>query len=81
MSIQRRMFPESFKREAVDRVANSGLSANVVAKTLGLHETVLRRWMTPIGMQATGTSRRSAVPGYSPSQAPSAAGVATTLRQ
>ncbi len=25
MSAQRRVFPESFKREAVDRVANSGL--------------------------------------------------------
>ena len=35
MSVQRRVFPESFKREAVDRVANSGLSAGAVARELG----------------------------------------------
>uniref|UniRef100_B0T7G2 Transposase IS3/IS911 family protein n=1 Tax=Caulobacter sp. (strain K31) TaxID=366602 RepID=B0T7G2_CAUSK len=45
MSVKRRVFPETFKREAVDRVASSGLSAGVVARELGLHETVLRRWM------------------------------------
>ncbi len=28
MSVQRRVFPESFKREAVDRVANSGPPRN-----------------------------------------------------
>jgi transposase-like protein len=44
--VKRRTFPESFKREAVDRVATSGLSAGAVAKELGLHETVLRRWMS-----------------------------------
>jgi transposase len=37
------MFPKSFKREAIDRVANSGLSAGAVARELGLHETVLLR--------------------------------------
>ena len=52
MSTQRRVFPESFKREAVDRVAASGLSAGAVARELGLHETVLRRWMTQLGAQA-----------------------------
>ena len=38
---QRRVFPESFKREAVDRVATSGLSAGRVAAELGLH----RMWV------------------------------------
>jgi len=38
MSAQRRNFPDSFKREAVDRVANSGLSAGAVARELGLHD-------------------------------------------
>lgn len=47
-------FPDSFKREAVDRVANSGLSVGFVARELGLHETVLRRWMAQFGVQATG---------------------------
>ena len=31
MSTQRRVFPETFKREAVDRVASSGQSASAVA--------------------------------------------------
>ena len=56
MSTQRRVFPESFKREAVDRVAASGLSAGTVARELGLHETVLRPWMTQFGAQATAPS-------------------------
>src|SRR5690349_5731018 len=45
MSATRRMFPETFKREAVDRVTSSGLSVEKVATELGLHETVLRRWV------------------------------------
>ena len=52
--IKRRAFPESFKREAVDRVATSGLSAGAVARELGLHETVLRRWIMQFGTQARG---------------------------
>ena len=52
--VKRRIFPESFKREAVDRVATSGLSAGSVARELGLHETVLRRWMMQFGTQARG---------------------------
>ena len=71
MSVQRRNFPDSFKREAVDRVANSGLSVGSVARELGLHETVLRRWMTQFGVQATGqnqlgTSRRPTPQASSP---------------
>ncbi len=45
MSAKRRVFPETFKREAVDRVATSGLPVGRVATELGLHETVLRRWV------------------------------------
>ena len=41
MSVQRRNFPDSFKREAVDRVANGGLSVGAVARELGLHEDEL----------------------------------------
>jgi transposase len=58
MGATRRVFPEVFKREAVARVATSGLSAGKVAAELGLHETVLRRWMIQYGTQATGTARR-----------------------
>lgn len=42
---QRRIFPEAFKCEAVARVGTSGLAPSKVASELGLHETVLRRWM------------------------------------
>lgn len=64
---ERRVFPESFKREAVDRVASSGLSAGAVAKELGLHETVLRRWMMQFGTQATGSARRPKTQAPAPS--------------
>ena len=69
MSVKRRVFPETFKREAVDRVASSGLSAGVVARELGLHETVLRRWMMQYGTQATGPARHphTQAPAPSPS--------------
>lgn len=69
MSGTRRVFPESFKREAVERVASSGLSAGAVARELGLHETVLRRWLMRYGTQAAGPARRgpTQVPASSPS--------------
>lgn len=50
----RRLFPESFKREAVDRVVSSGLSPGKVAMELGLHETVLRRWVKEASVSNTG---------------------------
>ena len=86
MSVQRRNFPDSFKREAVDRVANSDLSVGSVARELGLHETVLRRWMTQFGVQATGqnqlgTSRRPTPQASSPSPSDLAAEVARLRRE
>ena len=66
--VKRRVFPESFKREAVDRVASSGLSAGAVARELGLHETVLRRWMSQFSpVQATGTPWRPSTQAAAPS--------------
>ena len=67
MGTTRRVFPDSFKREAVDRVETSGLSAGKVAIELGLHETVLRRWMMQYGTQATGTARRPTTQAPAPS--------------
>ena len=61
MSRTRRLFPAAFKREAVDRVVSSGLSRGKVAIELGLHETVLRRWVKEAGVAATGQSPRPAV--------------------
>ena len=67
MSVTRRIFPEGFKREAVDRVASSGLSVEKVATELGLHETVLRRWVKQFLPQATGTVRRPITQAPAPS--------------
>lgn len=78
--IKRRAFPESFKREAVDRVATSGLSAGSVARELGLHETVLRRWMTQFGT-ATGTPRRPSTQAAAPSPSDLAAENARLRRE
>src|ERR1051325_3904808 len=58
MSTTRRVFPETFKREAVDRVASSGLPVGRVAAELGLNETVLRRWVARLGGEATRPARR-----------------------
>ena len=44
-----------------------GLSAGRVAAELGLHETVLRRWMMQFGTQATGTPRRPNTQAVAPS--------------
>jgi predicted kinase len=51
MSTTRRVFPEVFKREAVDRVISSGLPVGKVATELGLNESPAIRfspdeWMT-----------------------------------
>ena len=75
MSTIRRVFPETFKREAVDRVVSSGLSVGKVAAELGLHETVLRRWVRRLGSQATGPGpvKRSLAP---PASIPSPADLA-----
>ena len=78
--VKRRIFPESFKREAVDRVATSGLSAGAVAHELGLHETVLRRWMMQFGTQAAGTARRPNTQAPAPSPSDLAAEVARLRR-
>lgn len=55
--VRRRVFPEAFKRQAVDRVATSGLSVAAVAAELEIHETILRRWMNqfPVAPQTTAT--------------------------
>ncbi len=79
--VKRRIFPDSFKREAVDRVATSGLTAGAVARELGLHETVLRRWMTQFGTQATGTARRPNTQAPAPSPSDLASEVARLRRE
>ena len=44
MASIRRAFTDEFKAEAVRLVAVEGHSARQVAKDLGIHESLLRRW-------------------------------------
>jgi transposase len=57
-SKKRRHFPDAFKREAVNRARTSGLTIIEVAEELGLHETVLRRWIRRFDPLETGPARR-----------------------
>src|ERR1051325_4549765 len=81
MSTTRRVFPERFKREAVDRVASSGLPVGRVAAELGLNETVLWRWVARLGGEATGPSRRPITPAPAPSPAALVSEVARLRRE
>ena len=81
MSTTRRIFPETFKREAVDRVTSSELSIEKVAAELGLHETVLRRWVKQFSAQATGTARRPITQAPAPSPSDLASEVARLRRE
>lgn len=64
----RRSFPETFKREAVERVRTSGLSIKAVAVELGVHETVLRKWVrAQSGTQAAGAAMRPITQALPPS--------------
>ena len=81
MSMTRRIFPEAFKREAVERVASSALSVEKVATELGLHETVLRRWVKQFSAQATGTASRSITQAPAPSPSDLVSEVARLRRE
>jgi len=81
MSVTRRIFPEAFKREAVERVVTSGLSIGKVAAELGLHETVLRRWVMHSRTQATGTARRPITQAPAPSPSDLVSEVARLRRE
>jgi transposase len=81
MSATRRIFPETFKREAVDRVTSSGLSVEKVATELGLHETVLRRWVKQFSVQARGPARRPITQAPAPSPSDLVSEVARLRRE
>ena len=70
--VRRRVFPEAFKREAVKRVVTSGQSAGKVSAELGVHETVLRRWMANFAPPREATPMRElfATPGPSTTPLP-----------
>lgn len=73
MGTRPRVFPEAFRRKAVERITSSGLSTMEMAQELELHETVLRRRVKQLAPQATGPSRR---PTCSASECNASAGAA-----
>jgi transposase len=80
-SKKRRHFPDAFKREAVERARTSGLTIIQVAEELGLHETVLRRWMCRFDPPETGPARRPMRQAQGPSPADVAAENARLKRE
>ena len=66
-AVRRRVFPEAFKREAVEKAATSGLSTAMVAADIGVHETMLRRWMLQFPMTGHATTIRDRQPAPTPS--------------
>ena len=79
--VKRRIFPEAFKREAAERVVSSGLRLSAIADELGVHATVLRKWVRRFGAAATGTPRRPHTQVAAPLPADQAAEVARLRRE
>jgi transposase len=67
MERQRRSFTDEYKRQSVDLVASSGRSIGVVAKELGLRDSVLRRWVEQRGAGRGPAGARPALPPTLPS--------------
>jgi len=62
--MRRRVFHETFKRQAVEQATASDLSNSAVAARLGIHETVLRRWIHefPPAQQADASDSKQLTP-------------------
>jgi transposase-like protein len=64
---KRRKFDRSFKLSAVKLLAASGESVSQVARSLGIHENLLRRWRNQLGdgtdikMNESGRQERSEI--------------------
>jgi transposase len=78
---RRRVFPETFKREAIERAALSGLPIARIAQELGLNETVLRRWIAKHAAEGTASPRRPTTQAAAPSLADLAAENARLKRE
>ena len=78
---KRRNFPESFKLQAVDRVVAGSQPLVRIAEELGIHETVLRRWVRKYGQRGTGAAWRSVTQAQAPSPADLAAENAKLKRE
>ena len=51
---QRRSFPEDFKREAVALVTEQGYKVSEAARSLDIHENVLRKWKLKFEQEESG---------------------------
>jgi transposase len=58
MERPRRSFTEEYKRQSVELVMSSGRSITSVAKELGLHDSVLRRWIDTVRREPTSATQR-----------------------
>ena len=58
-TVKRRIYPDTFKYEAVERARTSGLSITAVATELGIQHSVLSKWVRQFGgTQAAGAALR-----------------------
>lgn len=79
--VKRRVFPGGVQVGGGGPCGQQRPLAGAVATELGLHETVLRRWMMQFGTQARGTPRRSNTQAVSPSPSDLVAEVARLRRE
>jgi transposase len=59
---RRRAYADDYKQRAVDLVVSSGRSAGSVARELGLHESILCRWMAERGSSRAQADGSAAAP-------------------
>ena len=59
---RRRAYADDYKQRAIDLVISSGRSAGSVARELGLHESVLCRWMAERGAGGARADGSAAAP-------------------
>jgi transposase len=67
-----RSYTEDYKRQVVDLVVSSGRTSTAVAGEVGLHPTLLCRWVRQYGAGEAGAPRPAAVPSLKPLPVPTA---------
>ena len=59
MTKQRRIFSAEFKREAADLVLKQNYTFIETSPSLGIGESALRRWVSPLQQERTGVTPQS----------------------
>jgi transposase len=67
-----RSYTEDYKRQVVDLVVSSGRTPTAVAGEVGLHPTLLCRWVRQYGAGAAEAPRPAAAPSLKPVPVPTA---------